>query len=110
MICRVIHRNQLNKPFHVRTGVRQVWLLSPFLFLLAIDWIMTTATTQKENNIQLFFSEQLDDLNFVDDLALLAHIQQQMQDKTNTVVKTSRKLGLNIHKRKTKILKMNTAD
>ena len=39
MTCRVVHAGQLTDSFMVKTGVRQGCLLSPFLFLLAIDWI-----------------------------------------------------------------------
>lgn len=35
--CRVVHGQQLTEVFQVQTGVRQGCLLSPFLFLLAID-------------------------------------------------------------------------
>ena len=41
----VMHTGQLTHTFPVRTGVT---LLSPFLFLLAIDWIMKQSTSQKE--------------------------------------------------------------
>ena len=52
MTCRVVHGRQLTDAFEVRTGVRQGCLLSPFLFLLAIDWIMKMSTDQKRNGIQ----------------------------------------------------------
>ena len=48
MSCRVIHDGQLTENFEIRTGVRQECLLSPFLFILAIDWIMKTETKGKE--------------------------------------------------------------
>ncbi|VDP68073.1 unnamed protein product [Schistosoma curassoni] len=49
---------------------------------------------------------QLDDLDFADDLVLLSQTQQQMQEKTTNVAAA---VGLNIHKRKSKILRYNTA-
>ncbi|VDO66379.1 unnamed protein product [Schistosoma margrebowiei] len=52
---------------------------------------------------------QLDDLDFADDLDLLLHTKQRMQEKTTSVAAPSAGLGLNIHKRKSKILKYNTA-
>ena len=42
MSCRIIHDCQLTNNFDIRTAVRQGCLLSPFLFILAIDWIMKT--------------------------------------------------------------------
>ena len=44
MSCRVVHRGQLSDCINVRTGVHQGCLLSPFMFLLVIDWIMRTTT------------------------------------------------------------------
>ncbi|VDP61389.1 unnamed protein product [Schistosoma curassoni] len=51
---------------------------------------------------------QLDDLDFADDLALLLHTRQQMQEKTTSVAAASAAVGLNIHKEKSKILRYNT--
>ena len=47
-------------------------------------------------------------LDFVDDLALLSHTQGQMQEKTSTVDNSAR-LGLKIHRGKSKVLKNNAA-
>jgi len=45
----------------------------------------------------------LEDLNFADDLALLSHSHQQMQEKTELLNTVPTQLGL-----KTKIMKANT--
>jgi hypothetical protein len=87
--CRVVHGGQLTESFRVKTGVKQGCFLSPFLFLLAIDWIMKTITREKGNGIQLTLWKQLGDLDFVDDLALLSHNQQQTQEKTSELLNTS---------------------
>ncbi|KAH9587037.1 Laminin subunit gamma-1 [Schistosoma haematobium] len=52
---------------------------------------------------------QLNDLDFADDLALLSHTQQQMQEKTTRVAAASASVGFNIHKGKNKIVRYNTA-
>ncbi|VDP49568.1 unnamed protein product [Schistosoma curassoni] len=52
---------------------------------------------------------QLDDPNFADDLALLSYTQLQMQEKKTSVATASVVVGLNIHTRKIKILRYNTA-
>ena len=52
-------------------------------------------------------ADQLDDLDFADDLALLSHSHRQMQDKTTELALISAWVGLKINKRKTKILRTN---
>ena len=105
--CRVVHEGQLTEKFEVKTRVRQGCLLSPFLFILAIDWIPRAVTNQKRNGIQWTLCSQLDDLDFADELALLSHNHQQMQEKTLDLHHTSMQGGLTLNKQKTKILRIN---
>ncbi|VDP25047.1 unnamed protein product [Schistosoma mattheei] len=51
----------------------------------------------------------LDNLHFAEDLALLLHTQQRMQEKTTSVEPASAALGLKIYKGKSKILQYNKA-
>ena len=83
-------------------------MLSPFLFILAIDWIMKTETIGKRDGIQWKMLTQLDDLDFADDLALMYHSHRQMQDKTTYLARISAQVWLKINKKKTKILRFNT--
>nr|KAG5693935.1 hypothetical protein BaRGS_008204 [Batillaria attramentaria] len=108
MSCRIAHAGQLSESFEVKTGVRQGCLLSPFLFLLVIDWIMKTSTAGRKNGIQWTLWTQLDDLDFADDLALLSHSHSQMQDKTTCLEATSAGTGLKINRKKTELMKINT--
>nr|KAG5710144.1 hypothetical protein BaRGS_006663 [Batillaria attramentaria] len=106
--CRIAHAGQLSESFEVKTGVRQGCLLSPFLFLLVIDWIMKTTTAGRKDGIQWTLWTQLDDLDFADDLALLSHSHSQMQDKTTRLEATSAGTGLKINRKKTELMKINT--
>ncbi|VDO49108.1 unnamed protein product [Schistosoma margrebowiei] len=63
---------------------------------------MKTSTSQGKHGIQWTAQNQLHDLDFVDDLALLSHIHEQIQMKTASVAAFSASVGLNIHKGKTK--------
>ena len=109
MSCKVLHAGQLSESFEVKTGVRQGCLLSPFLFLLVIDWIMKTTTKGKKNGIQWTLWTQLDDLDFADDLALLSHNYNQMQEKTTLLAGTSLGTGLRINKKKSNVMMINTS-
>jgi len=81
----------------VKTRVCQGCLLSPFLFLHAIvliDWLMKTTTAGRNTEIQWTLRTELDDLDFADDLVLLSHNCNQMQDKSIHLATTSAAPGL----------------
>jgi urease beta subunit len=107
MKCQVLHGADTSDEFDVKTGVRQGCLLSPFLFLLVIDWIMKETTHEKRNGIQWGLLKQLDDLDFADDIALLAHNHQQIQHKTLLLEENAAKTGLKINREKTKTMRLN---
>ncbi|VDP34657.1 unnamed protein product [Schistosoma mattheei] len=71
---------------------------------------MNMPTSEGKNGIQWTARMYLDDLDFADDLALLSHKQQQqIQEKTTSVAAAALSaLGLNIYKRKSKILRYIT--
>ena len=102
----VLYKGRLSSFFQILTGVRQGCLLSPFLFLLIIDWIMRQSDNQR-TGIQWTLTKKLEDLDFADDLALLSHTQAQMQDKTSKIAENSSKVGLHINVAKTKLMKLN---
>ncbi|VDP26045.1 unnamed protein product [Schistosoma curassoni] len=83
LLCKVVHRGQLTDAFQ-------------------------TPTYEGKHGIQWTARNQLDDLDFADDLALLSHTHEQMQIKTASVAAVSASVGLSIHKAKTKVLKYNT--
>ena len=107
-ICRVSHGCQLSDAFLIRTGVRQGCVLSSFLFLLAIDWIVKVSTEQQNTGIKWKLNSQFEDLDYAYDLALLSHRQRQMQEKTKYLAENLERLDLGINKRKTKLLTINT--
>ncbi|KAK2183276.1 hypothetical protein NP493_316g02064 [Ridgeia piscesae] len=70
---------------------------------------MKKTTTNRRNGILWTTWSQLEDLDFADDLALLSHSHQQMQEKTELLNTVSTQLGLNINRSKTtRIMKANT--
>ena len=105
--AQVVHNCQKTQPLIMRTGVRQGCLLSPLLFLVALDWVTRTAFDRKRG-IQRTFMISLEDLDFADDLALLSHRIQDMRDKTRALEVQSVKVGLKINATKTKLMHIGT--
>ncbi|VDP12689.1 unnamed protein product [Schistosoma margrebowiei] len=69
---------------------------------------MKTSTSEGKHGMQWTAQNQLDDLEFSDDLAILLHTYEQMQIKTANVAGAFASVDLSIHKGKTKVLKYNT--
>ncbi|VDP35556.1 unnamed protein product [Schistosoma margrebowiei] len=59
---------------------------------------MKTSTSEGKHGIQWTARNQLDDLDFTDDLALLTRTHEQMQTKTASVAAVTASVNLNIHK------------
>ena len=76
--------------------------------LVKCEWIMKTTTTGRNNGIQWTLWTQLDDLDFADDLALLSHNHNRMQDKTTRLETISARTGLKTNTKKTELMKVNT--
>ena len=104
--CSVGHSDTL---FEVKTGVRQGCVMSAVLFNLAIDWVMKKTTEDSPRGIRWNLFSNLDDLDFADDLALLSHTHQHIQDKTNRLQKFGQQVGLRISSKKTEMMTINVS-
>ena len=82
-------------------------MLSPLLFLVILDWVTKTAYASSGKGIQWTFTKKLEDLEFADDLALLAHRLQDMQEKVEALKEAAQRVGLKINQEKTKVLRTN---
>jgi len=101
--------NGMTEMFHILTGVRQGCILSPFLFLIVIDFVMKKTVNERDYGIA-WGSEKLADLDFADDLALLCNTQEELQEMANSLQCNAAKVGLCINTEKTKamIVRNNT--
>ena len=103
----MMHEGKLTKPFSAQTGVRQGCLLSPTIFLIVIDWVMRKATKDRRMGIQWTLTKQLEDLDFVDDVSLLAHRHEDPQIQLEPVADEAEKVGLQIKINKTEVMRVN---
>ena len=101
--CCIRTREGNTEMFSILTGVRQGCILSPFLFLIVMDFVMRKTTEGHDCGI-VWGQKKLADLDFADDLALLCHTQQALQDMTNRLHMFGEKVGLRISGEKTKAM------
>lgn len=78
--CMVVHRGKIDQSFTVHSGVKQGCILSPLLFILILDWVMRKANTNARG-IRWTLTRYLEELDFADDICLLAHKRSDMEAK-----------------------------
>ena len=98
--CCIRTDDGLSDWFQVLTGVRQGCILSPILFAIAIDWVLTKAT--KDRGIDWLSNQKLSDLDFADDIAALAKDTPSLQQLVGAISGSAKELGLLISIKKTK--------
>jgi hypothetical protein len=91
--------------FRIDTGVRQGCILSPFLFLLVVDFVMRDATREQQVGIPWTDQTRLTDLDFADDIALLADSYPALQALTTSLEDAAAKVGLRISTEKSKTMR-----
>ena len=105
--ARVICEKDLTEDFAIRTGAKQDCVLFPLIFSLCIAWLMKRATVDVKRGITWTLMDTLEDLNFTDDIVLLAYRHQDIQRTTNDVATIGRQVGLTINTDKTKLMKID---
>lgn len=105
--CRVVHRGKLGRWFTVESGVKQGCVLSPLLFLLVLDWVMRKVNAGGRG-IQWTLTERLEDIDFADDLALMAQRARDMEESFSRLVRYAGQVGLQVNMIKTKLMRINT--
>ena len=93
--------------FITTSDVRQGCVLAPALFCHAIDWIMERVVST------IVFSlgnDHFTDLDYADDVALLAHAVDDLHTALDILETTASKLGLHVSWQKTKIQNLGAGD
>jgi hypothetical protein len=82
--CKFSHEGKLSEFIEVRNWVRQGCILSPTLFLLILDRVTKRVKGLGKRGIQWSMKERLEDLDYADDICLLAQRSSDMEEKSET--------------------------
>ena len=102
--CKVNVDGDLTEEFSVNSGVLQGNVLSPFLFAVAMDYIMKITIRDRNEGIDWKDGAKLCDLEYADDAVLFTHTEADLQTLLNRLEVNSKGLGSSINKSKTEIM------
>jgi hypothetical protein len=94
--CKISHEGKLSVFTEVRNGVRQGCILSSTLFLLILDKVMKRMKGLRS------MKERLEDLDYTDDICLLAQSFCDMDEKLKRLMEEAELAGLHININMTK--------
>ena len=77
----------------IKSGVKQGCMISQFLFLLCLDWVVMKATADKRRGIRWNFTTVLQNLDLTDDITLLSSTRNYLHEKTGTLAEDTRQDG-----------------
>jgi hypothetical protein len=92
-VCRVRVYGELSEPFKIRSGVRQGDILSPLLFLRAVEWV-TSHACRASDGVTAGENLLVSHLEYADDLALLEENAQRLQLAVDRIKDCSAGIGL----------------
>jgi len=107
--CKISHEGKLSDFIEVRNGVRQGCILPPTLFLLILDTVMKRMKGLQKRGIQWSMKQRLEDLDYADDICLLAQRFCDMKEKLKRLKEEAELVGLRININKTKGMTVNTS-
>ncbi|XP_062615092.1 uncharacterized protein LOC134276790 [Saccostrea cucullata] len=78
------------------------------LFIIAVYWVMRSFLSDENTGIRWTFFSKPEELDYADDLAILSHLETQMQRKPSNLQINASKIGLNTNRKKTEEMSLNT--
>jgi hypothetical protein len=105
--CKISHEGKLSDFIEVRNCVRLGRILSPSHFLPILDRAMKRMRGLKKRGKQGSMKERLEDLDYADDICLLAQRFCDNEEKLKRLKLEAELVGLHININKTKGMRIN---
>ena len=106
----VIHDKSKTDWFDIKSGVKQGCVMSGFLFLLVVDWIMRRTTEDRPRGLRWVDDTHLEDLDYADDIVLLSQSWNDAQEKMDRLANYAERTGLKINTDKTESMRINCSN
>ena len=90
--------------FQIGKGVRQVCILSPYLFNLYAEYIMRNAGLEEAQPGVKIAGRNINNLRYADDTTLMAESEEELKSLLLKVKEESEKVGLKLNIQETKIM------
>ena len=90
--------------FQIGKGVRQGYILSPYLFNFYAEYIMRNAGLEEAQAGIKIGGRNINNLRYVDDTTLMAESEEELKSLLMKVKEESEKVGLKLNIQKTKIM------
>ena len=104
--CCLKTKNGNTEFLNIETGARQECILSQFPFLLVIYFILNNAIDDTEHGIEWCNQQHLADLDFVDNIVLIAKTFTELDDLTYRLYDEGSKVGVKVSDEKTKSMQI----
>ena len=103
--CSVVEQREQTMWFEITTGIKQGCVMSGFLILITVDWIMRRTKGRHRNGIGWNLTGMLEDLAFADDIVLVSSKYEHIQNKTNRQEDNAQRVGLKLNVQKWKVMR-----
>ena len=108
----VLVNGKESEKFDITTGVLQGDVLSPFFFIIVVDYIMRNCERQfgwiyRLRQSQRHPAQRINDLDFADSIVLLANCTVEACEQLETLRVEAAKIGLVINEKKTEYMAFN---